>query len=161
MKKERYNYRPELVKHWQSAYTHHYIIAVEWQSNVEAYLITLDLDGLCLLFSDKPTTAKRQTVIKYRSSKVKRNYLKAHAFDSFTLCTVEELKARCRTRINRKGEQYTENCGECFEWLIAERFGVKQNDKTNLSYTDGGDLIINGIAYQVKYERASIAVELE
>lgn len=161
MKKTTTEYRSELVQHWRTAYTHHYIIAVEWQGNVEAYLIQLDLDGLHVIFSDKPTYSKGQSVIKYRHSKAKRDYLINNAIDSFTLCTVEELKAKCRIRINRKGEQYTENCGECFEWQMAEWFNVKQNDKANLSYTDGGDLVINGIAYQVKYERAGIAVELE
>jgi hypothetical protein len=134
---------------------------VEWQGNVEVYLIELSADGLALIFSDKPTYSKGQAVVKYRHSKAKRDYLIANAIDSFTLCSVDELKASCRVRTNRKGETYVENCGECFEWRMAERFGVKQNEKPNLSHKDGGDLIINGIAYQVKYERAGIAVELE
>ena len=161
MKKERCNYRVELVKHWETAYTHFYIIGVEWQGNVEVYLIRLDLDGLHIIFSDKPTYSKGQTVVKYRHSKAKRDYLIANAIDSFTLCTIDELKAKCRTKTKKNGETYIENCGECFEWLIAEWFEVKQNDKPNLSYKEGGDLIINGIHYQVKYERAGIAVELE
>lgn len=160
MKKVTNNYRLELVRHWETAYTHHYIIAVEWNGNVEVYLIRLGLDGLHIIFSDKPTYSKGQTVIKYRHSKAKRDYLIANAIDSFTLCTIEELKASCRIRTKKNGETYTENCGECFEWKMAERFGVKQNDKPNLSYKEGGDLIINGIHYQVKYERAGIAVEL-
>jgi hypothetical protein len=161
MKKVTSEYRAELVKHWETAYTHHYIMAVEWQGNVEAYLIELDLNGLHIMFSDKPTYSKGQTVIKYRHNKAKRDYLIANATDSFILCTVDELKTKCRVKINRKGEQYTENCGECFEWQMAERFGIKQNEKANLSYREGGDLVINGIHYQVKYERAGIAVELE
>ena len=150
-----------ILRHWQTAYTHWYIIGVEWQENVEVYLIELTANGLALIFSDKPTISKGQTVVKYRHSKTKRDYLIANAIDSFTLCTIDELKARCRTRTKKNGETYIENCGECFEWQMAERFGVKQNEKPNLSHKDGGDLIINGIAYQVKYERAGIAVELE
>lgn len=149
-----------ILRHWQTAYTHYYIIGVEWQGNVEVYLIELSVDGLALIFSDKPTYSKGQAVVKYRHSKAKRDYLIANAIDSFTLCTIDELKARCRTKVKKNGESYVENCGECFEWQMAERFGVKQNDKANLSYRDGGDLVINGIHYQVKYERAGIAVEL-
>lgn len=161
MKKPTIKYRKELIRHWETAYTHYYIIAVEWQGSVECYLIQLDLNGLHIIFSDKPTYSKGQTVIKYRHSKAKRDYLMANAIDSFVLCTVEELKAKCRIRTKKNGETYIENCGECFEWQMAELFGVKQNDKANLSYRDGGDLVINGIHYQVKYERAGIAVELE
>ena len=161
MKKERYDYRVELGKYLATAYTNRFIIGCEESGKVKAYLIELDVDGLCLLFSDKPTTAKRQMVIKYRSTKAKQTWLKANAIDSFELCSVDELKASCRVKTNRKGEQYIENCGECFEWLLAKWFAVEQNEKANLSHKDGGDLVINGIAYQVKYERAGIAVELE
>lgn len=150
-----------ILRHWQTAYTHYYIIGVEWEGNVEVYLIKLSAEGLALIFSDKPTYSKGQTVVKYRHSKAKRDYLKANSIDSFTLCTIDELKARCRVKPKKNGETYTENCGECFEWQMAEWFRVKQNDKPNLSYKDGGDLIINGMHYQVKYERAGIAVELE
>lgn len=161
MKKQHEKAPAHILKHWQTEYTHYYIIGVEWNGNVEVYFIKLSADGLALIFSDKPTYSKGQTVVKYRHSKAKRDYLIANAIDSFILCSVDELKARCRTKLKKNGETYKENCGECFEWLIAEWFGVKQNDKANLSYKDGGDLIINGVHYQVKFERSGITVELE
>ena len=112
------------------------------------------------MFNEKPTTASRQTVIKYRSTKAKRDWLEAHAVASLDLMSVEELKASCRQRINRYGKTYIENCGECFEWLLSKHFGTNQNAKSNLKHTEGGDLIINGISYQEKYEKGAITVSL-
>lgn len=138
--------------------THHYCIGVEHRGHVTAYLVHLDLNGLRLIFSDKPTQSKRQLVIKYRSNSAKRAYLEEHATQVLDLGTLDAFKASRRVRLNKDGKPYVENCGEYFEYRIAEWFGVAQNELSNLKYTDGGDLVINGIAYQVKYERSGIAI---
>jgi hypothetical protein len=145
---------------YNSTSTHNYIFGVAYNGRVKAYLVNLDLNGYAVMFNEKPTTASRQTVIKYRSTKAKREWLEVHATENFDLISEEELKTSCRQRINRHGKAYTENCGECFEWLLAEYFSVNQNEKSNLKHTDGGDLVINGIAYQVKYEKGAITVSL-
>jgi hypothetical protein len=44
--------------------------------------------------------------------------------------------------------------------MLARRYGVKQNSAANLAYTMGGDIVINGVPFQIKYERAGIAVTL-
>jgi hypothetical protein len=147
-----------MKNHFETAATHNYIMGVEHNGKVTAYAVTLDFSGFCFLFSDKPTESKRATVVKYRSNKAKREYLASHATAVYEVCTIEELKSSCRVKTNRYGKTYTENCGECFEWLMAKLMGGRQNDKANLKYTDGGDITVNGIAYQVKYERAGITV---
>ena len=143
----------------RTTYTHEYIIGASDGSTVKAYFVRLDLDGLAFMFSDKPTNSKGTQVVKYRSTKAKREYLASHACKIINLGTPTDLENARRTRTNKQGKTYRENLGECFEWLLAEMFGVKQNDLSNLSHTEGGDLVIEGIAYQVKYERATIAVE--
>lgn len=148
----------EKQEHFEKEFTHNYLFGVEHRGRVYAYAVQLDFDGFCTMFSDKPCESKRQMVIKYRSSKVKRDFLASHASQVFDLCTIEELKNSCRVKTAKNGKQYTENCGECFEWMLAELLGGVQNDKANLCYTDGGDICVNGIAYQVKYERAGIVV---
>ena len=149
-----------IEKHYAESATHHYIFGVEHNGRVTAHLVHLDLDGFRFIFCDKPTTAHRCTVVKYRSNKRKREWFEANAIQSIDLCTIDELKSSCRVRLNRFGKEYIENCGECFEWLMAQHFGVEQNEKANLKFTDGGDLTINGVPYQVKYERAGITVVL-
>ena len=149
-----------LKNHFEQSATHNYIFGVEHNGKVSAYMIGLDYDGFKLMFSDKPTESKRCTIVKYRSSAKKISYLELNATQRIEIGSIEYLKAMRRTRVNRFGKEYVENCGECFEWLLAERFGVKQNEKANLKFTDGGDLEINGVSYQVKYERAGITVAL-
>lgn len=145
---------------YNSTATHNYVFGVAYNGRVTAYFVSLDLDGYAVMFNEKPTTAKRQTVIKYRSTKAKREWLEAHASKVIDFISEEDLKASCRTKINRNGKPYIENCGDCLEWLLAKHFGVKQNEKSNLKHTDGGDLVIDGISYQVKYEKGGITVSL-
>ena len=63
-----------------------------------------------------------------------------------------------RIKINKKGNPYRENRGEYFEYLMSQVLGVEQNDVSNLGHTKGGDLVFEGVAYQVKYEASGIAV---
>lgn len=140
--------------------THDYVFGVLRNGRVKAYFVTLDLDGYRIVFSEKPTMAQRQTVVKYRSNRAKIAYFETIATRVIDLMTVEELKAACRVKINRYGKPYTENCGECFEWLIAKFTNGTQNDKSNLKHTDGGDLVIDGKAWQVKYEKGAITVRV-
>jgi hypothetical protein len=50
------------------------------------------------------------------------------------------------------------NCGEIFEKLIYERAGQVWK-KDNLPFTDGGDIVIDGVAYQIKYTKATFVSE--
>jgi hypothetical protein len=149
-----------LTAFYKSTATHNYIFGVVDGERVRAYAVRLDLDGYAIMFNEKPTTASRQTVIKYRSTKAKKAWLDNHATMILDFISVADLKASCLEKVNRYGKPYTENCGECFERLLAEYFGVSQNAKSNLKHTDGGDLVIDGIAYQVKYEKGAITVSL-
>lgn len=145
---------------YEKTSTHNYILGVAKAGRVKVYFVTLDLEGYQVIFNEKPTTASRQIVIKYRSTKAKREWLEAHATKIIDFISEENLKASCRTKINRNGRPYVENCGDCLEWLLAEYFGSKQNEKSNLKHTEGGDLVIDGISYQVKYEKGAITVGL-
>jgi hypothetical protein len=153
-------YTEQLNNYLQEAYTPYFAMGAVCDGLVRVYLLRLDLQGLMVVFSDKPTQSKRQTVIKYRSTKTKREWMESHALQVFDLCTLADLEKARRYKVNRKGEIYQENCGECFEWLLAERFGVSQNEQANLSHKDGGDLEIGGVPYQVKFEKAGIVVTL-
>lgn len=148
-----------IANHYNKSGTHNYIFGVTRKGFVKAYAVTLDLNGMRLMFNEKPTTAHRQTVVKYRSTVAKVEYLESHAERVIEVCTEVELKSRCREKINKHGKTYTENCGECFEWLMAEMLGATQNEKSNLKFTEGGDLWIDGKSYQVKYEKGAITIE--
>lgn len=50
------------------------------------------------------------------------------------------------------------NRGEVFEKAITELFGQEWK-KDSVKFTDAGDIEINGIAYQIKFDEASFAPE--
>lgn len=147
-----------ITSFYQSTATHDYLFGTAQNGRIIVYRVRLPLDGYRIIFNEKPTTASRQMVIKFRSTRAKVAYLESLATERIDLCTEDELKSKCRTRLNRHGKPYTENCGECLEWLLAERYRVQQNAKANLSHKDGGDLEIGGIRYQVKYEKGAITI---
>lgn len=50
------------------------------------------------------------------------------------------------------------NKGEIFEQLVSEYFGIAW-EKDNVPFTKGGDIEVNGVAYQIKFERATFTNE--
>ena len=50
------------------------------------------------------------------------------------------------------------NKGEIFEKMITEFYGQEWT-KDNVPFTEDGDLTINGIAYQIKFEKATFTNE--
>lgn len=50
------------------------------------------------------------------------------------------------------------NRGEVFEKLVTEKFGLIW-EKDNVPFTEAGDIKVNGIAYQIKFERATFTNE--
>ena len=66
------------------------------------------------------------------------------------LCSKKFLEAET------KNSKY--NRGEIFEKLITEYFG-QEWEKDNIPFTQAGDIEIDGIAYQIKYEKATFTNE--
>ena len=56
----------------------------------------------------------------------------------------------------QKGSRY--NKGEIFEKMVTEFFNQKWK-KDNTPFTEAGDITINGIAYQIKFEKATFTNE--
>lgn len=50
------------------------------------------------------------------------------------------------------------NKGEIFEKMVTEFYG-QHWEKDNVPFTKGGDLTVNGIAYQLKFEKATFTNE--
>ena len=55
-------------------------------------------------------------------------------------------------------EESKYNRGEIFEKLVTEFYGQKW-EKDNVPFTDDGDLTVNGIAYQIKFQKATFTSE--
>lgn len=69
---------------------------------------------------------------------------------AFPICTKQEFIALV------KASKY--NQGEMYEKVITEHFGLKWK-KDNIPFTKKGDIEINGIAYQIKFEKATFINE--
>ncbi len=50
------------------------------------------------------------------------------------------------------------NKGEIFEKMVTEKFGQAW-EKDNVPFTEDGDITVNGIAYQIKFEKATFTNE--
>ena len=50
------------------------------------------------------------------------------------------------------------NKGEIFEKLVTEAYG-QEWEKDNIPFTEAGDIEVDGIAYQIKYEKATFTNE--
>lgn len=50
------------------------------------------------------------------------------------------------------------NKGEIFEKMVTEHFG-QEWEKDNVPFTEAGDITVNGIAYQIKFQKATFCNE--
>ena len=144
-------------EYYDTTFTHNYVIGAKINGMVVAYLITLNFEALCMFFASF-TTSRGYTVARYSSNKKKIQYLEEHCTRRIELIDLETFESTRRTRVNKKGKEYVENRGEYFEYLVSQFFGVEQNDVSNLKHTEGGDIEIDKIAYQVKYEASGICL---
>lgn len=127
------------------AYTHDYIWGFEYKGNiymavtdesVMPYVCKLDKAsrgaGYALRFC--PTTAQKLLLLPHATVLCSSRYFKETVADS----------------------KY--NNGEIFEKMVTEHAGQIW-EKDNVPFTDGGDIEIGGIAYQIKYQKATFCNE--
>lgn len=128
------------------AYTHNYIWGFTFKGNVYMaitdsavmpYVCKLDKAsrgaGYSLRF--KPDT-KQKVLLLSKGAKV--------------LCSKDFFETTV------KESKY--NNGEIFEKMITEYFG-QEWEKDNIPFTEAGDIEVNGIAYQIKFEKATFTNE--
>lgn len=128
------------------SYTHNYIFGFVDRGTVYCatatakvlpYVCTLDCasrgDGYALRF--KPTKSQKEML---------------KTCDCFALCSAEYFEA------TTKASKY--NRGEIFEKMVTEYFG-QEWFKDNVPFTKAGDLVVDGIHYQIKFDKATFINE--
>jgi hypothetical protein len=60
--------------------------------------------------------------------------------------------------LNNKGKMVNYNRGDLFEKLVTEYAGQVW-EKDNIPFTEAGDIEWNGVAYQIKFEKATFTNE--
>ena len=138
----------KMVKFYNAhAYTHHYMVAFNWNNMVMVAYISGDaLAEITIL--DKASRGAGNA-LRFKPNMAQKNYIMENC-ETFELCTVDNM--------NALAEISKYNKGEIVEKLITEYFGQTW-EKDNIPFTDDGDLTVNNIAYQIKYEKATFINE--
>lgn len=127
------------------SFTHNYIFGFEYKgtiymahatSQVLPFVLCLDSasrgGGYALRF--KPNNAQKLILLT----------------DAEAICSKEFFEAEVKASIY--------NAGEIFEKMVTERFGQVWT-KDNIPFTEAGDIEVNGVAYQIKFQKATFINE--
>lgn len=137
------------------AFTHHYIFGFEYKGNIYMSFQEKDiLSYACVL--DKSAEKNGGMAIRFKPSVAQKLMLLTGAQ---VVCSAKYFDTLCNEKyMNAKGKLVKYNRGEVFEKLMTEYFGqIWEKDKT--PFTDAPDVVGNGVAYQVKFEKATFACE--
>ena len=127
------------------AYTHEYIFGFAFGGNIYmAFASALMLPAILTL--DKASRGQGYA-LRFCPTKDIKTALMPHAS---LICSKDYFDTLV------SNSKY--NKGEIFEKLVTEHFGQKWY-KDNVPFTDAGDIEYDGIAYQVKFEKASFTTE--
>jgi len=127
------------------AYAHHYIWGFEFKGTVYMAIT----DSTCLPFVCKLDRASRGAgmALRFCPTTDQKVALMAKAEP---LCSVKYFAEMC--------DSCKYNKGETFEKMVTEYFG-QEWVKDNVPFTKAGDIEVDGIAYQIKYQRATFCNE--
>lgn len=139
------NLNAMIEKYNALAYTHNYIFGFRFNGVV--YFLNTNEEILPeILCLDKASRGCGEAL----------RFCPTRAIKNAMLCNAQSLCSE--VEFNEIVENSKYNKGEIFEKLVTEMFGLVW-EKDNLPFTKGGDIEVNGVAYQVKYERATFCNE--
>lgn len=128
------------------AYTHNYIYGFVYQNVV--YMVKATSEDMPYILTLSKASRGAGYGLRFRPNKQQKAFLLAKG--AVALCSKDFLEETF------KNSKY--NRGEIFERMITEYYGQKWK-KDNIPFTEDGDLTVNGISYQIKYEKATFITE--
>lgn len=132
----------------EKSFTHNYIFGFTYKENAYMFHCTSEM----LPYLTKLDTASRGAGVSLRFKP--NNSLKRSLIDMGAKAICSSVYFYDRV-VN---SEY--NRGEVFEQFIAEMNGQEWT-KDHVPFTDDGDITVNGIAYQLKFERATFISEAQ
>lgn len=127
------------------AYTHKYMFGYSMNGNI--YLTIADSDVLSYVLTLDKASRGAGYALRFCPNKAIKTFLHGN---SVLLCSLDYFNAMVsNSKYNR---------GEIFEKLVTEYFGQTW-EKDNVPFTDDGDLTVDGVAYQIKFEKATFCTE--
>ena len=130
------------------AFTHNYILGFRMNGNI--YYIIVDAKELDFVTKLDKASRGAGYSLRFKPNKAQKNYLMN--LNAEILCSEEFFDKLC--------EMSKYNKGEIFEKLVTEMNGQTWI-KDNVPFTEDGDLTVNGIAYQLKFEKATFITEAQ
>ena len=130
------------------SYTHSYILGFRLNKNI--YFVVVDAKELDFVTKLDKASHGAGYSLRFKPNKAQKNYL--ISLGAEVLCSEEffdELKTMSKY-----------NFGELFEKLVTELNGQEWT-KDNVPFTEDGDLTIDGVAYQLKFEKATFITEAQ
>lgn len=128
------------------SYTHNYIFGFEYKGVVYASTVTNEV----LPYVLKLDKASRGAGYALRFCPTVEQKLFLMAQGAQVICSSDFFKTVVANSIYNKGE--------IFEKLVTEKLGQVW-EKDNVPYTEAGDVEVDGVAYQIKFEKATFTNE--
>lgn len=128
------------------SYTHNYIYGFYFQHMV--YMIKTDADIMPYILKLDKASRGAGYSLRFSPTKEQKAFLLSKG--AKILCSKEFFET------NVKENKY--NKGEIFEKMVTEFYG-QEWVKNNVPFTKDGDLTVDGIAYQIKFEKATFTNE--
>lgn len=132
----------------EKSFTHNYIFGFTYKGNVYAVKTTSE----ALAYITKVDKASRGAGLALRFKPNTSIKLMLMDMGAKAICSTEMFEEVL------KSDRY--NRGEVFEKMVTEMSGQTWT-KDNVPFTDDGDLTVNGVAYQIKYEKATFINEAQ
>ena len=140
--------KDNMIKFYNSkAYTHKYIFGFVY--NRKVYFVHATADILCQVLKLDKASRGQGYSIRFRPNKAIKELLMS--MGAQVLCSEDYFKGLCSM------SKY--NKGDCFEMLVTEYYGQRWETRNSIPFTDDGDLTVDGIAYQIKYQDATFINE--
>lgn len=128
------------------AYTHEYMFGFRFNGNIWMVKVTSQILPFVLML-DKASRGAGYA-LRFKPNKAVKTLLLSKG--ATIVCSEKLFDELC--------ESSKYNKGEIFEKLVTEMFGQTW-EKDNVPFTDDGDLTVDGIAYQLKFEKATFINE--
>ena len=139
----------------EMAYTHNYIFGwKDTKANVVYAIRVMTAEDLLpwITKTDRASSKNGGTIqLKFKPNKAQKAILLTEATQIDIICSVDYFE-ECFKNSHQ-------NRGQIFESMIASFYGGVQSKQKNAKFTDCGDIIINDIHYQVKFEKATFTDE--
>lgn len=128
------------------AFTHNYIYGFCFQNMV--YMVKATAEDMPFVLKLDKASRGAGYALRFKPNKAQKTFLLAKG--ATAICSKEFFE------VTVKESKY--NRGEIFEKMVTEFYGQTW-EKDNVPFTDDGDLTVNGVAYQIKFEKATFTNE--